>query len=104
MSTADENSVDDLRQKGNHEFQQGTLGNAISFYTAAIDMASNASPSMETAYIVNLCNRSACYFQMEDLENAKLDASLAWNISKQSNVKSAYRLSLIHISEPTRLV
>jgi len=93
MSTADENSVDDLRQKGNHEFQQGTLGNAISFYTAAIDMASNASPSMETAYIVNLCNRSACYFQMEDLENAKLDASLAWNISKQSNVKSAYRLA-----------
>jgi len=91
MST-DENSVDELRQKGNHEFQQGNLVNAISFYTAAIDIASDAHPCMEAAYILNLCNRSACYVQLEDLEKAKSDANFAWNISKESNVKSAYRL------------
>ena len=83
-------SVDDLRQKGNHEFQQGNLDNAISFYTAAVEMASKFD---EAAYIVNLCNRSASYYQMEDHENAKADAALAWKVSKQINVKSAFRLA-----------
>ena len=83
-------SIDDLRQKGNHEFQQGNLCNAISFYTAAIELASSSN---ESAYIVNLCNRSASYFQMEDHEKAKADAGLAWKVSKESNVKSAYRLA-----------
>jgi tetratricopeptide (TPR) repeat protein len=83
-------SIDDLRQKGNHEFQQGNLDNAIAFYTAAIELASTSD---EAAYIVNLCNRSASYFQMEDHEKAKADAGLAWRVSKESNVKSAYRLA-----------
>lgn len=83
-------SIDDLRQKGNHEFQEGNLHNAISFYTAAIELA---SISDEAAHIVNLCNRSASYFQMDDHEKAKADASLAWEVSKKSNVKSAYRLA-----------
>ena len=82
--------IDDLRQKGNHESQQGNLGNAISFYTAAIELASDSD---EAAYIVNLCNRSASYFQMEDHEKAKVDAELAWKVSKESNVKSAFRLA-----------
>lgn len=88
---ADE-SVDDLRQKGNHEFQQGNLDKASAFYTAAIDAAST-DPSLRGALIVNLCNRSACYYQMEDFENAKADAEVAWHTSNESNVKSAYRLA-----------
>mmetsp|Transcript_4567 Transcript_4567/g.11765 ORF Transcript_4567/g.11765 Transcript_4567/m.11765 type:complete len:810 (-) Transcript_4567:1646-4075(-) len=83
-------NIDDLRQKGNHEFQQGNLDNAVSFYTAAIEMASQSD---EAAFIVNLCNRSASYYQMEFLEKAKADAKLAWETSKESNVKSAYRLA-----------
>jgi len=91
--SADGNNIEHLRQKGNHEFQQGNLDNAISFYTAAIETASNAGPSMEQAeHILNLCNRSACYFQRGDFENAKDDSYLAWKTSNESNVKSAYRL------------
>jgi len=87
---SDGGSVDDLRQKGNHEFQQGNLDNAIFFYTSAIDIAAKTD---EAAYIVNLCNRSACYFQMEDLAMARADAESAWRTSNETNVKSAYRLA-----------
>lgn len=85
-----EDSLDDLREKGNHEFQQGNLENAVFFYTAAIDKA--ASTNNHQALILNCCNRSACYFQMEELEQAKEDASTAWTKSNESNVKAAYRL------------
>eukprot|EP00536_Pseudo-nitzschia_multiseries_P010447 jgi/Psemu1/319858/estExt_fgenesh1_pm.C_3190002 len=91
MSDDNSDSVDDLRQKGNHEFQKGNLDNAIVFYTSAIDAASKLDD--EAAHIVNLCNRSACYFQMEDLERAKTDAESAWKASNESNVKAAYRLA-----------
>lgn len=90
MTDAD---VDDLRQKGNHEFQQGNLDSAAAFYTAAIEMAAKDEVNLKTALIVNLCNRSASYFQMEDYEKAKEDAERAWKISEVSNVKSAYRLA-----------
>jgi tetratricopeptide (TPR) repeat protein len=85
--------IDDLRQKGNHEFQQGNLDNALAFYSAAIDIASKDPVSFKSALIINLCNRSASYFQMEDYERAKEDAECAWIASEKSNVKSAYRLA-----------
>ena len=85
----DEMDVDDLRQRGNHEFQQGHLENAIAFYSAAIQHSKPGSSSS----IVNLCNRSACYFQMEDYEQALKDAAGAWKSSHHSNVKAAYRLT-----------
>jgi RIO-like serine/threonine protein kinase len=105
-------SIDDLRQKGNHEFQQGNLDNAVAFYTAAIEKAaasaasaasatsaaSTPSTSNSSPLIVNLCNRSACYYQMEDYENSKKDAELAWTTSNYQNVKSAYRLAKTLIS------
>ena len=90
MPSTTTNRVDELRQQGNHEFQRGNLDNAVAFYTAAIELAATTD---EAAYIVNLCNRSASYFQMEDHEKAKADAGLAWKASKESNVKSAYRLA-----------
>ncbi|KAG7368734.1 serine/threonine protein kinase [Nitzschia inconspicua] len=90
---SDSNHVDDLRQKGNHEFQQGNLDNATAFYTAAIELASKDAHNLKGALIVNLCNRSASYFQMEEYEKAKEDAERAWKISQESNVKSAYRLA-----------
>jgi serine/threonine protein kinase len=86
-----EDTIDDLRQKGNHEFQQGNLDYAVTFYTLAIEKAKEASET--TASIINLCNRSACYYQLEDFPNARNDAQLAWDISWQSNIKSAYRLA-----------
>jgi serine/threonine protein kinase len=91
-------NVDDLRQRGNHEFQQGNLDHAAALYTAAIDVASKDTGKFKDALIVNLCNRSACYFQMEDYENAEADAQLAWKTSDESNVKSAYRLGKTLIS------
>jgi serine/threonine protein kinase len=86
-----EDTIDDLRQKGNHEFQQGHPDNAVTFYTLAIEKAKEASET--SARIINLCNRSACYYQLEDYPNARDDAKLAWDISMQSNIKSAYRLA-----------
>jgi tetratricopeptide (TPR) repeat protein len=85
-------SIDDLRLKGNHEFQEGNLDYAAAFYTAAINAASEDGDDSKEALIVNLCNRSACYFQMEEYERAKADAEVAWKVSNESNVKSAYRL------------
>lgn len=86
-------TVDDLRQKGNHEFQQGNLDNAAAFYTAAIEMALTDADNLKEELIVNLCNRSVAYFQMEDFEKAKEDAVRAWKTSGETNVKSAYRLA-----------
>jgi len=116
-------TVDDLRQKGNHEFQQGNLDNAVAFYTAAIEKASlaqaqaqgsssassssasespspqsSSSSSSSSALIINFCNRSACYFQMEDYEKSRQDAQLAWTTSNYSNIKSAYRLAKTYIA------
>jgi len=83
--------VDDLRQKGNHEFQQGNLDNAVFFYTAAIEKATETNDNQ--ALILNCCNRSACFFQMEELEKSKADAVTAWKVSNESNVKASYRLA-----------
>jgi serine/threonine protein kinase len=100
MSEITAATIDDLRQKGNHEFQQGRLDHAVGFYTAAIDAASAAddASSYKNALIVNLCNRSACYYQMEEYDNAKADAELAWKTSDEKNIKSAYRLAKTLIS------
>lgn len=86
-----QDSADDLRQKGNHEFQQGNLDNAVFFYTAAIEQSTKADDNQ--ALIINCCNRSACFFQLEEFEKAKEDAALAWKLSKASNVKASYRLA-----------
>lgn len=86
-----QDSVDDLRQKGNHEFQKGDLDNAVFYYTAAIEQATQTNDNQ--ALILNCCNRSACFFQMEEFEKAKEDASLAWKLSNASNVKASYRLA-----------
>jgi tetratricopeptide (TPR) repeat protein len=85
-----QDSIDDLRLKGNHEFQQGNLDNAVIFYSTAIERA--AETNDDQALILNCCNRSACFFQMGDFKEAKEDASLAWTRSNESNVKAAYRL------------
>jgi 3-phosphoinositide dependent protein kinase-1 len=105
---AAEDSVDDLRQKGNYEFQNGNLDHAILFYTAAIEKSSdsnanaNANDSANTAavsvVVINLCNRSACYYQLEDYEQAKQDAYDAWEQSGHTNVKAAYRLSKTYMA------
>lgn len=103
----EDSSVDDLRQRGNYEFQKGNLDNALALYTAAIEKASsNNSNSNDAALVANLCNRSACYFQLEELESAMQDALQAWTVSKECNVKAAYRLSktFLALGEPGKAV
>ena len=89
--------IDDLRQRGNHEFQSNNIENAITFYTMAIDKCLELNPKYnveaKTQYITNLCNRSACYYTIEDYIKARDDAAMAWDISDNDNVKAAYRLS-----------
>jgi serine/threonine protein kinase len=85
------NSVDELRQKGNYEFQQGNLDHAVALYSSAIELA-DADMAVGPLQ-VNLCNRSACYFQMQDYEESRDDANRAWTLSQQTNVKAAYRLA-----------
>jgi serine/threonine protein kinase len=117
----EDDSVDDLRQRGNHEFQLGNLDHAIALYTAAIETATSAAVAtitttnsttdkttvtMTNALVVNLCNRSACYFQLEEFESAMKDALQAWTLSNESNVKAAYRLSKTYLAlrEPQKAV
>ena len=111
----DTNNPDDLRQLGNHQFAQNNFDVAATFYTQALELvgqdyleASESEsgsgekpkddnkkdmPPPPTSLLLNLCNRSACYFQMEMYEEAKKDAEMAWNFLPQlSNIKAAYRL------------
>jgi tetratricopeptide (TPR) repeat protein len=85
--------VEDLRQRGNHEFQVGNVENALGFYSTAIEHSKPGSPS----FILNLCNRSACFYQLEDYEHALKDALQAWKASQQSNIKAGYRASKTYL-------
>jgi serine/threonine protein kinase len=88
------NSVDDLRQKGNHEFQQGRLDAALSLYAAGLQLLETQSGQecLEQT-IVLLCNCSACHYQLLDYEQALDDAQQAFALSQSQNVKACYRLA-----------
>ena len=101
----DESNPDDLRQLGNHQFAKKNYDVAAHFYSRAIEIVGkefveaedqhpDEAPAPPTSLLLNLCNRSACYFQMEQYEEARKDAEVAWNYVPQlSNVKAAYRLA-----------
>ncbi|KAL7561235.1 hypothetical protein ACA910_004156 [Epithemia clementina (nom. ined.)] len=97
----DNNIVDqarDLRLQGNHLFrQQHEYQAALGFYTKALallDDRSDGSKEREEEMILNYCNRSACYFVMEEYEAAKSDALTAWiDLSNYTSIKAAYRLA-----------
>ena len=101
--------IDDLRQRGNHEFQQqqqpSNIENAITFYTMAIDKCLQVGVKFnifaKSQYIINLCNRSACYYILQEYEKSRVDANIAWDISDQDNIKASYRLckTLIALKE-----
>ena len=60
----------------------------------AIDQAKCAAESdVRDICITLLCNRSACHYPLDQLEEAKDDAWQAWNLSQQTHVKAAFRLS-----------
>jgi tetratricopeptide (TPR) repeat protein len=94
----DNNNPDDLRQLGNHQFAQQNYEVAAHFYSQALELVekqhNDTCTDPPTSLLLNLCNRSACYFQMEMYEEAKIDAERAWNYLPQlSNAKAAYRLA-----------
>ena len=102
----DNNNPDDLRQLGNRQFAQKNYDVAAAFYTQALELLEKEysescaetndteTSRPPTALLLNLCNRSACYFQMEMYEEAKADSVMAWNYAPQlSNIKAAYRLA-----------
>ena len=91
-------TADDLRQQGNHQFSEGHYNAAVSLYTAALE-----SCTLDHDRILNLCNRSASYYQMEQYESARDDANRAWQLSAEKSPKAAYRLAKTYLSlkDPT---
>lgn len=103
----DHSNPDDLRQLGNHQFAHKNYEAAAALYSQALELvgkdyfaaaeaneAGGDMPEPPTSLLLNLCNRSACFFQMENFEEARKDAEMAWNSLPQlSNVKAAYRLA-----------
>ena len=73
-------SLDDLRQMGNHHFSNGNYDTALSLYTAAVEKADEQGN--REALVLNLCNRSACWFKMERYEEAQDDSSQAVDVSQ----------------------
>lgn len=88
-------SIADLRQRGNFEFTAHRCDNAIVLYTNAIEQCQSFSDveAVKEEYILNLCNRSACYSQLEEWELGQQDAKLAWTMSNAISIKAAYRLA-----------
>lgn len=103
----DDNDPEHLRQLGNHQFANGEYAVAAHFYTRALELlgetfvaTADAEGKPEdvsappTSLLLNLCNRSACFFQMEQYAEARQDAEMAWHYLPQlSNIKAAYRLA-----------
>jgi tetratricopeptide (TPR) repeat protein len=65
---------------GNHHFSIAEYDKALILYSAAVEKADELNDT--EALILNLCNRSACYFQMEQYEQAQMDAHQAVETSE----------------------
>jgi serine/threonine protein kinase len=88
-------SITDLRQRGNFEFTARRCDTAIALYSNAIDLCRSLpeNEAIKEEFILNLCNRSACYSQLEEWELGQQDANLAWTMSNLTSIKAAYRLA-----------
>ena len=98
MASLSESSLSaaaELRLRGNHEFAQGQYDHAVALYTAALEECNNNNNTTieKDERILNLCNRSACFAQMQDWESSRDDALEAWNASHHRSLKAAYRLA-----------
>ena len=127
--TSKKQQLQDLRQRGNFQFSQQSYDTAVSLYSQAIEQAHASLPagtldttegSFHHELLLNLCNRSACWYQMQDYEQAKQDALLAYKYatgqtqdddeSKENEtttatshnmamiLKAAYRLAKTHVA------
>jgi 3-phosphoinositide dependent protein kinase-1 len=107
-------SLEDLRQQGNFQFRQGHFDVAVQLYSLAIEHAQETATAVPAAariseddddtttatttkirqqqLVVNLCNRSTCYFKMQEYELAKQDATQALQLDP-NNLKAEYRLA-----------
>jgi tetratricopeptide (TPR) repeat protein len=91
-----ETSLDDLRQQGNFNFSKGNYDDALTLYSLAIERCT--TDNCNDVLQLNLCNRSACYYQMEEFKLAQQDAEKAWLLSKKENLKAAYRLAKANVA------
>mmetsp|Transcript_17573 Transcript_17573/g.41308 ORF Transcript_17573/g.41308 Transcript_17573/m.41308 type:complete len:1011 (-) Transcript_17573:279-3311(-) len=97
---SDLEKAQDLRLQGNHLFrQQAEFLGATSYYTQAIDLLKTLQPQQQDEVttnddelILNYCNRSACHLILNQAEEARQDALQAWELSRQTSAKAAYRL------------
>jgi serine/threonine protein kinase len=79
-SSASAAAVDELRQQGNFQFQQRNYDAAVSLYSAALEV--------DPTNTVLLCNRSACWYQLEEYENARQDARRAMIVGQKGGQSS----------------
>jgi 3-phosphoinositide dependent protein kinase-1 len=87
-------SAADLRQRGNHEFQQHNYEHAVVLYTEALRVAATSPDTLDTPELVlNHLNRAAAYGQQQNYPAALEDAKQAWDLSQHTSVKAAYRLA-----------
>jgi tetratricopeptide (TPR) repeat protein len=84
-------AAEELRRAGNAYFAQGDYDSALSLYTTAIDQS--ASLGINNNLILNLCNRSACFFKMERYEEARNDALEAVKYTEQVNATGSAEIS-----------
>jgi tetratricopeptide (TPR) repeat protein len=88
-------SIDELRRAGNSYFSQGDYDSALSLYSSAIEQSSSLTD--KNNLILNLCNRSACFFKMERYEEARNDALEA--VKKTEEENSAITMTLVSVEK-----
>lgn len=67
------NTANQLRQRGNEKFEKNLFSNAMEFYNKSLCFATMGSESMGLAY----ANRSACFLEMKMFERCLVDIELA---------------------------
>jgi len=90
ISSDDKAKADEFKSKGNSHFVKGKWDEAITEYTAAIEL----NPLDETYY----SNRSACYIKMKK-NNQALNDAVVCRYLKPKWAKGCYRLSVARLAQ-----
>ncbi|CAF4439319.1 unnamed protein product, partial [Rotaria sp. Silwood2] len=93
-TTSNNNNAGDLREQGNQAFKQGKFQDAIDQYTEALNLLTNLPLSETIKNELTKCysNRSQCYINLNQYEDAIEDATRALEYTP-ADQKSLYRRS-----------